>query len=190
MSKSNTKDKIIKTAYELFRIHGYRSVSVMDICEACHITKPTFYKYIESKQSLLKYYFTNMTANLPAKKEKNEELSYYDRIIEAFSGYYGPIEEIGLDLYHQVIISNLEVPMGTYDDDYQFNSMIEHFIRSGQEVGEFGNKADANFLMNASLSLSLGSAVNWYLNKTSEESIFTIFQDELATLLEVNRQES
>lgn len=189
MSRSNTKDKIIKTAYELFRIYGYKSVSVIDICEACQITKPTFYKYIESKHTLLKYYFTNMTANLVVKKEK-EELSYYDLIIEAFSGYYGPIEEMGLDLYRHVIISNLQKSMGTYDDDDQFNSTIEQLIRSGQEKGEFGNKADAIFLTNAILSLSLGSAVNWYLNKTSDKSIFTIFQDELGTLLEVNKQES
>ena len=65
MQRNNVKQRIIDTSFDLFREKGYKSVSVMDICNACGITKPTFYKYIDSKDSLLKYFSSTLTAQIP-----------------------------------------------------------------------------------------------------------------------------
>ena len=52
--KINRQPEIIRASFELFQEKGYEQVSVMDICAACGITKPTFYKYARSKGDILK----------------------------------------------------------------------------------------------------------------------------------------
>ena len=47
------KDEIKKQALSLFRERGYQQVTIVDICDACQITKPTFYKYAGSKEELV-----------------------------------------------------------------------------------------------------------------------------------------
>lgn len=42
MTNKTTKDFIIETANELFLEKGYKNVTVVDICEACNISKTTF----------------------------------------------------------------------------------------------------------------------------------------------------
>ena len=48
-----TKEIIRNKAISLFVEKGYNNVTVVDICEACSITKPTFYNYIPSKESII-----------------------------------------------------------------------------------------------------------------------------------------
>ncbi|MCF0259382.1 MAG: TetR/AcrR family transcriptional regulator [Erysipelotrichaceae bacterium] len=52
MTDSRARE-IVNTAFQLFQLRGYEQVSVLDICQACQITKPTFYKYVSSKQNIL-----------------------------------------------------------------------------------------------------------------------------------------
>lgn len=48
-----TKDKIYKTAYQLFKKYGFDNVSVDSIVEAAGVSKGTFYVHFESKSSLI-----------------------------------------------------------------------------------------------------------------------------------------
>lgn len=45
------QDRIVEKAVELFARKSVDEVTVMDICRAVGITKPTFYKYISSKEA-------------------------------------------------------------------------------------------------------------------------------------------
>ena len=42
----STKNKIFETAGKLFKEKGYENVTINNICEACGITKTTFYYHI------------------------------------------------------------------------------------------------------------------------------------------------
>ena len=53
MKNQEKQEQIIQTALHLFYERGFKNVSVMDICDACDITKPTFYKYVPSKEEIL-----------------------------------------------------------------------------------------------------------------------------------------
>ena len=46
------KNNLIEIAFELFKEQGYEKTTIMDICNACNITKTTFYRYIASKDDL------------------------------------------------------------------------------------------------------------------------------------------
>lgn len=48
-----TKNKIYKAAYELFKNHGFDNVSVDSIVEAAGVSKGTFYVHYDSKSSLI-----------------------------------------------------------------------------------------------------------------------------------------
>lgn len=47
------KDRIMKTARELFRKRGLRDVNIEEICHTLGISKKTFYVHYESKESLV-----------------------------------------------------------------------------------------------------------------------------------------
>lgn len=47
------KEKILKTAGELFFKYGLRSVSIDDICNELHISKKTFYIHFKQKDELI-----------------------------------------------------------------------------------------------------------------------------------------
>ena len=47
------KEEIQQVAIDLFLEKGYSNVTIMDICNALNITKPTFYKYVNAKEDLI-----------------------------------------------------------------------------------------------------------------------------------------
>lgn len=49
----NTKEHIRETAIRLFQEYGFDHVTIMQICEACKITKRTFYYHFKSKHDVL-----------------------------------------------------------------------------------------------------------------------------------------
>ncbi|MDD4108273.1 MAG: TetR/AcrR family transcriptional regulator [Prolixibacteraceae bacterium] len=61
--KRNVKNKkyleIQKTSRELFWKHGFRRVTIQEICDKAGVSKMTFYKYFRNKIELAKTVFTN-----------------------------------------------------------------------------------------------------------------------------------
>ena len=49
----DTENKILKKSSDLFFKHGFRSVSIDDICSELRISKKTFYKYFSQKDLLI-----------------------------------------------------------------------------------------------------------------------------------------
>ena len=45
-------ERIVREAWELFQLRGYRGTSVAELCERCGITKPTLYYYFHDKETL------------------------------------------------------------------------------------------------------------------------------------------
>jgi AcrR family transcriptional regulator len=53
MKTNETKQKLVSSALELFKRHGYESVTIHQICDVVGISKNTFYYYFKSKEELL-----------------------------------------------------------------------------------------------------------------------------------------
>lgn len=53
MQAAETKSTLFKTALDLFKEHGYDTVTIEDITKAAGVSKGTFYLYFESKDSVL-----------------------------------------------------------------------------------------------------------------------------------------
>ena len=55
MKKTNSPkyDQIIEAALELFRKHGFKKVTVEEICKNAEVSKMTFYKFFKNKPDLV-----------------------------------------------------------------------------------------------------------------------------------------
>ena len=76
------ENRIVETAYRMFKEKGYDRVTVQDICRELQITKPTFYSYIPSKDALLSTFYSRLEDDL------NEQLiemmakdNYWEQIL-------------------------------------------------------------------------------------------------------------
>jgi AcrR family transcriptional regulator len=60
-------ESILKVARQLFWKHGFKRVSVEELCSAANVSKMTFYKFFPNKVELAKVVFTNESNDAIAK---------------------------------------------------------------------------------------------------------------------------
>lgn len=53
--KEETKERILKASFELFRKHGVEATTVDQICEAADVAKGTFFNYFPRKEEVFGY---------------------------------------------------------------------------------------------------------------------------------------
>ena len=111
------KNTIINTSYKLFMENGYDQTTVNDICAACSITKTTFYRYIDSKEELLSFYFNDINEKIDELKLNAEtHTDYVQQIIDAFDLIIAHMLQFQQELYCQLYISNLKENKGTFNE--------------------------------------------------------------------------
>ena len=88
-----TKDLIYRTALEMLSMQGYKAVTIRDICNQAGVSSGAFYRYFESKQSILfeviremDHYFTDVAA------EKLRDLDFPENILAYFRSYADYLE--------------------------------------------------------------------------------------------------
>ena len=165
MKKQNIQHVILKTSYELFKQSGYHNVSVLQICQACQISKPTFYKYIGSKENILYYYFQSIDHYIPDKWYcyKNET-NYWSRITEGFLFLIDHIQRIGLDLYTELLISSLNIKKQSLIDIRSFKDTMCDLIQEGQKNKQILNMAKSEVLYEIGIRLLAGYGAYWCMN--------------------------
>ncbi|MBR5677458.1 MAG: TetR/AcrR family transcriptional regulator [Paludibacteraceae bacterium] len=78
------KEKIIKTAGELFFHLGIRSVSIEDICHELGMSKKTFYVYFESKDELIEQLLQANHDYMAGKMEGLLNLHDFRQLVKVF----------------------------------------------------------------------------------------------------------
>jgi AcrR family transcriptional regulator len=53
--KEETKERILKAAFELFRKHGFEATTVEEICDRADVAKGTFFNYFAHKEAVFSY---------------------------------------------------------------------------------------------------------------------------------------
>lgn len=53
--KEETKERILKVAFELFRKHGFEATTVEQICDRADVAKGTFFNYFPHKEAVFSY---------------------------------------------------------------------------------------------------------------------------------------
>lgn len=82
ISENPKLQKLTNTASELFFKHGFRRVSVEEICKTTPISKMTFYKFFANKNELVKFILQQLFDQAYKKFDKidNSAIPYKDKI--------------------------------------------------------------------------------------------------------------
>ena len=81
-----TKEEISQTAVQLFLDKGYNNVTIQDICNELHITKPTLYKYVNNKEELILDLYDSTIDHLVKDTYKLVDSdSHYQQLLIVFS---------------------------------------------------------------------------------------------------------
>ena len=138
IQSESMREKIIRTAWELFDESGYENTTVDHIIEACGISKGGFYHYFHAKDDLL----AELALLLDKQYEKLKipaGLSVYEKLIWATTRVYRYIEEeIPVEIL-ALVYSSQVVKKG---DKYLLNhrryyfKFLTNLITEGQKKGE------------------------------------------------------
>jgi AcrR family transcriptional regulator len=86
--KQRKREQILRASQELFRMHGFKKVSVADIARQAHVSQVTIYNHFESKESLIRETLKHL---LEAKLDEYQEILLADR------PYLDKVESILMD---------------------------------------------------------------------------------------------
>lgn len=164
MKRRKLEPIIIETSLQMFIDKGYDKVSVVDICNACDITKPTFYKYATSKGDLLRFFFNRIPANFDDDWYNIEKYgSYWECIQKVLLSFLQNFMNYGLDLCTQLYIQNIESYQDTFTVTDEFREKFIEIIARAQENGELDNLDDPKELADSCLSMMIGFGGYWVL---------------------------
>lgn len=159
------KEQIIQEAYLLFQEHGYENITVMDICKACNITKPTFYRHVQSKENILHFFYEGITEKILEKMVNVlEKDDYWEQICLAFTTIFSWSQEFGHSLYAQIYIDNLRENKGTFKFHDSLTAFMTSLFKHAQMSGQIQNKSDPRELYLACVNMSFGYGVLWCIN--------------------------
>lgn len=166
----NIKHTILIESIALFKKNGFENVTINQICEACNITKRTFYYHYDSKKTLLLDYFSLVDGNVEsALKNIDEQMTWLEKCWEIKSIYIRGIVNLNADILKNLIIIDMEqqnhmfsFELNDFDHDLKrLRQIVIEFTRKGQEAGEISNNSSAEELSYCFASAFLGLAVNW-----------------------------
>lgn len=63
---ATSRDHIDRVALDLFLAHGYANVTTNDLIEACAISRPTFFRYVSSRDALVLDHIAKFGADVAA----------------------------------------------------------------------------------------------------------------------------
>ncbi len=164
--RATTSEEIVAAAARVFEVKGYRNTTIDDISEAAGISRPTVYKYIESKPWLLDRMVDAVTQELTAKLD------------ELFSSPLPPKEKLrrGVELhielatqkrvYYAIVLSELtelsDAGRRTWrawsrDVTDRFTGLIDDYLRSEGIPPRMSTTVLANLMLTMLTSLH-----RWY----------------------------
>lgn len=160
------RDEIAAAALELFRARGYDAVTVQDICDACSISKPTFYSRVSSKDDLIVDFYDSVTLELTRRLSSLVSAkSRWEQLMVCFGTLVDETERIGPEIMRQMLIINLREDRHSFDERKYLTNVMVAIIKNGQEEGEIGNTMDAEGLYHTATYLFQGYLSMWCIRR-------------------------
>lgn len=161
--EKNTKDKISKAALALFQKSGYDHVSVSDICDACGITRGTFYYHFKSKEdTLYDIYEPSHEIVLHDLQKILSKDSYIEQFYKLHSIYLQRNLDVGPQITKLIlkryIDKSVEVTSSQFDATF---SMYISLIQKAQDAGEILSKVPAKILGESAVHITYSLSLKW-----------------------------
>ncbi len=148
--KPTKKQQIELKAQELFWKHGFKKVTIDEICKKANVSRKTFYTFYENKSALVIYILQQMT---------DEMMIAYKEIIESNSSFSLKMEKLLLLKYESSRQFTMEFVSDFFhpdaDDLLNFYTkivqdsltMTKTFFADAQKKGEMNPDLDIDFVM-------------------------------------------
>jgi len=164
MQKIN-KEEISNIALELFSSKGYNNVTINDICDACEITKPTFYKYAGSKDELILDLYDRTIHDITTDTYRFLQAdSHYEQLVIIFCSLMKDTMKFGPDLFSQMMISNLNENHHSFDMRGNLTQLAVMMINKAQQAHEINNMNDPHVLYSSLAYTFSGYEFVWCMN--------------------------
>ena len=163
-----TKVNIAKKAMELFKVYGYDSVKIKDICDAAGVSVGAFYHYFESKEKIIDNCYAQAEALVSEQVEELVCSSCYERIVKVFEQATLYIEELGwrfmADMFKCIITSPSKYTLLETRYPYVF---LRNEFQKGIDAGEFSPNIDTGRLTELCMKIGRGLVFDWCLHEGS-----------------------
>ncbi len=158
--RHSTREKLIRSAYELFYKNGFHGVGIDQIIKKAGVTKGTFYNHFESKEALivavLEWRDSAWPANLRAILRKHGG----DRPRDQLMAYFDVLDEIwGTEKYHGCLFirAAAEFPL-SHDPIHVVVRDFVHAVGTAlQELAGYAGARDPETLSRELLILMAGT---------------------------------
>lgn len=163
----NTKNKLIKTALNLFREHGFENVTINQICKNANVTTGAFYHHLKSKAGIITEgyiayddYFDKLIDNINTSKpyiqQFNDCLWYQVEYIQSL-GVNGIAEvyKIQISEYNEFFLSK----------NRSLYKFINKLVIKAQENNEITKEFSSDDITSELLIIIRGVVYNWCQNK-------------------------
>ena len=138
MDELNTRSRIVNTAVNMIREHGYQNVSVTDICRELGITRSAFYYYFKKKDEIFDYFLMepdiHISKDVVPHLENTAYLRQFEEIVKMFLDY---INGLGPEILRIVLKRHADrgVEKITPRHAAQWNTYVM-LIQKAQQSGE------------------------------------------------------
>ena len=165
-----TKSEMMNKAISLFKEQGFEATSVNQICEACNVTKGSFYNYYKSKTDiLLDFYnvllsdYTIIMANLIGID------SYKEQLWKALEYSIDATIELGPDLLCNMMIADMKQGGNQFCAKMEeleqrssgYHNLVHTLMTKAKEANEIKSDSSPELLWYTYINGLIGIAMNW-----------------------------
>ena len=163
-----TKLRITKVATELFKVKGFDSVKVQDICKAADISIGAFYHHFKSKMEIINIAYEQVDILLMDRFEAREFSSNVDKLLFLLGEGADMMEELGWVFIGEVY-KNLISTEGKYSTrpDRHIALEVKSIVEDAQKNGELDNSISSSDLTMIMMRISRGNIFDWCLYQGS-----------------------
>ena len=159
-----TKLRITKIASELFKLNGFDSVKIQDICEAAGISVGAFYHHFKSKMEIINIAYEQVDILLMDRFEVREFPSNLDKLLFLMGEGADMMEELGWvfvgEIYKHLI--SLEGKYST-NPDRHITLLVKDIVEDALNAVELDNSISSADLTMIIMRISRGAIFDWCL---------------------------
>lgn len=141
-------NQIYSTSIQLFMDKGFDNISVNEICRNVGITKPTFYRYVNSKDDILANYYFNIPEFYPdIEPDENGEVDYIQVLTACLRHSFSHYLSLGIDMLSAHIVSQTHGMSLLSQANPEWASQLMEYVKKGQESGQILSDISAEELL-------------------------------------------
>lgn len=170
VSNSKNKDKIVRTAIELFRSRDYFSVTVKDICRSAGVSASSFYSVFSGKDDILLCilrghkddFEATMLDLLNADTELKKLWVLYSKFLKLVDDF-GP--ELTIAMFELEINRKFSFISSVKDYIERYSTWLVRLVEECQKTGVIQNPGKADTLVPMAVRLSFYILLEWCVSE-------------------------